>query len=220
MTKGKGRNVLSALADMRKVYQQAELDESSVSLSPWQQFQQWFKAAELSGAIEPNAMVLATSDDKGRPSARAVLLKAIRREEFVFFTNYKSRKGCEIALQRHVALLFLWPELERQVRIEGIARKVTRSESVRYFRSRPRSSQLGAFVSPQSRTVDRRILESSFSALEELFQGKPIPCPKEWGGYAVRPARFEFWQGRPSRLHDRIEYTATRSGWRVSRLAP
>ncbi|WKZ57896.1 MAG: pyridoxamine 5'-phosphate oxidase [Bdellovibrionota bacterium] len=206
---------------MRIAYRRATLDEASVSPSPVAQFKRWFDDAVNSGIVEPNAMLLATAHPTRGPSARCVLLKSLRRGEFVFFTNYTSRKAQDIAAQKRVALTFYWAELERQVRIEGLAHKVSRAESQRYFRKRPRDSQLGALVSPQSTVIhDRAALESTLQKVAVSLRGSPVPCPLHWGGYAVRPLRVEFWQGRPGRLHDRIEYRRRKGGWRIVRLAP
>ena len=198
------------------------LDERTVHPDPIVQFQQWYDEAIVVHPIHPDAMVLATSTSDGKPSVRTVLLKNADTRGFVFFTNYHSRKGKELAHNPNVELCFYWHSLERQVRIEGIVEKVSAGESDEYFRTRPRESQLGAHVSPQSDVVaSREELERKMTALEKQFAGKEIPRPQHWGGYRVTPSRIEFWQGRQARLHDRILYSRTSDGsWKIQRLAP
>lgn len=207
--------------ELRREYQQHELSERSTHRNPFVQFERWFEDAIRSGIIEPNAMVLSTVSMRGQPSSRAVLLKSIEKGGFVFFTNYESRKGEELKRNRQVALLFLWKELERQVRIEGLARPLQREQSEMYFASRPREAQLAAFASPQSRRIrSREELLERYRLIEEQFKGKPVPCPPGWGGYVVVPRSFEFWQGRVNRMHDRIMYRKQGGRWGRSRLAP
>ncbi len=199
------------------------LDEARVAPSPLQQFERWFDEAVRASLPEPNAMTLATVGADGKPAARIMLLKGFDERGFVFFTNYASRKGGELSARPDAALLFFWAELERQVRIEGVVAKVSDAESADYFASRPRPSQIGAWASPQSETVaDRRALEARYAAAEAQHRGV-VPRPAHWGGYRLAPALLEFWQGRPSRLHDRIRYTRSRAHpqrWDIDRLAP
>ena len=199
------------------------LDEARVAPSPLQQFERWFDEAVRASLPEPNAMTLATVGADGKPAARIVLLKGFDERGFVFFTNYASRKGGELAARPDAALLFFWAELERQVRIEGVVAKVSDAESADYFASRPRPSQIGAWASPQSEPVaDRPALEARYAAAEAQYRDV-VPRPAHWGGYRLAPALLEFWQGRPSRLHDRIRYTRSRTHperWDIDRLAP
>lgn len=213
---------MDSLADLRKEYTKAALDVSNVLPHPAAQFEQWFREASQSAVPEPNAMTLATANEKGMPSARIVLLKGVEQGRFVFYTNYQSEKGRLLDANPACALTFFWPELERQVRIEGIASRVAESRSVAYFQSRPRGSQIGAWASPQSTPIDNRdILEQRAAQLEKKFEGAPVlPKPHQWGGYEVEPLMVEFWQGRPSRLHDRIRYNLVDGAWKVVRLAP
>jgi pyridoxamine 5'-phosphate oxidase len=211
---------------LRIDYKRETLDESAVAPDPFRQFERWFDEAVKAEVPEPNAMTLATADAAGRPSARVVLLKGFDDRGFVFFTNYASRKGRELAARRDAALLFFWPELERQVRIEGTVAKVDALESTAYFASRPRGARLGAWASPQSETIDGRgVLEALFAAAEARYAnvGNDIPRPPHWGGYRLAPSMLEFWQGRQSRLHDRIRYRRNpknAQGWIIDRLAP
>lgn len=211
----------SPLSDLRTDYRRAALDVSQVDLDPHRQFARWFADARAAGVPEPNAMTLATADAEGRPSARIVLLKDADANGFTFYTNHQSRKGRELAERAQAALLFFWPELERQVRIEGTVEVVTSAAADAYWRSRPRLSRVGAWASPQSAPLpDRAALEARFDEAQARFPGDDIARPPHWGGYRVVPARLEFWQGRPSRLHDRIVYTRQGDGWQIGRLAP
>lgn len=212
----------TTLADLRKEYTQQSLDRADVLPDPVEQFERWFAAAQEAQIHEPNAMNLATVSADGRPAARIVLLKGIEEGCFLFYTNYESRKGQDLQHTPYVALTFFWPELERQVRIEGQATKVSEERSTTYFHSRPRASQLGAWVSPQSQTiVNRSVLDQRQKELSERFDDEKIPRPHYWGGYAVRPHSIEFWQGRPSRLHDRLLYQRQNDDtWAIDRLAP
>ena len=208
------------LADLRKNYTAGQLSENDAPQDPIALFETWFLQASQAECPEPNAMVLATADTVGTPSARVVLLKGISQGGFCFFTNYESQKGLELASRPQAALLFHWHELERQVRINGIVSKLSAAESDAYFFQRPPASRIGAWASPQSREIESRaFLEQEERRFQEQFGDNP-PRPMQWGGYRLQPERIEFWQGRPSRLHDRILYTKTQEAWRISRLAP
>jgi pyridoxamine 5'-phosphate oxidase len=209
------------LASLRAEYQLAGLDESDLAPDPFTMFGRWFDAAHVAGVVEPNAMVLSTVSVDGQPSARVVLLKGMTEHGFVFFTNYDSRKGAELGANPHCCLLFSWVELQRQVRIEGAANRIPRDETEAYFASRPRDSQLGAWASAQSSVVGSRAeLEAAYADVEARFAGSDIPAPPHWGGYQVTPERVELWQGRQSRMHDRLAYLREGRGWRTERLAP
>lgn len=210
------------LAEIRKEYSKATLDITNVSPNPIQQFNKWFDEALASKVLEPNAMSLATVSNDNRPSCRIVLLKGIEVDRFLFYTNYQSHKGRELENNPVCALTFFWPELERQVRIEGIADRVPEDKSIEYFQSRPLGAQVGAWASPQSSIIDNRtILEERVKQMEKKFEGsKVLPKPHQWGGYAVDPLMIEFWQGRQSRLHDRLEYVKVDGSWKIHRLAP
>jgi pyridoxamine 5'-phosphate oxidase len=209
------------VAGLRKEYTRAGLAESDVAADPIEQFRRWFDAALDAGLHEPNAMTVATATPGGRPSARVVLLKGFDERGFVFYTNYEGRKGRELEENPRAALLFYWGELERQVRIEGTVSRVSEEESDAYHVSRPRGSRLGAWASEQSRTVEGRgVLEDRVRGLEAEYEGREVPRPPFWGGYRVEPEVAEFWQGRESRLHDRISYRRSAEGWEIERLQP
>lgn len=208
-------------AEWRKNLESQGLDESSLLENPIQLFDQWFTAAKQAGIYEHNAMSLATCTSSGAPSVRTVLLKLYDDEGFVFFTNYGSRKSQEIDQNPQVALLFPWVEISRQIRIEGTIRKVSTAESLKYFSSRPRESQLGAWVSQQSELLSSRgLLEQKLLEIRQKFGEGKVPLPSFWGGYRVIPEAIEFWQGRPHRLHDRFVYRKSGESWAVSRLQP
>lgn len=212
---------ISQIHSIRQEYIKSELTEKEVHPDPIQQFTNWLNEALLAKVIEPSAMTIATANAKGMPSARIVLLKQVDEKGFVFYTNYDSHKGRDLAENNHIALLFFWPELERQVRIEGIVQKVPISVSESYFHSRPIGSQIGALASPQSMVIkSREELNERTNKLTEKYKEEIIPMPENWGGYLVIPHNIEFWQGRASRLHDRILYTHSTSGWKTTRLAP
>lgn len=213
---------MQKLSDIRKDYSKATLEIDTVNQNPIAQFNQWFSEALSSGVIEPNAMNVATINEQGRPSSRIMLLKGIEDNKFVFFTNYQSKKGRELENNPACALTFFWPELERQVRIEGVAERVDVNASEAYFQSRPRGSQIGAWSSPQSSIIQtREILEERVTQMQKRFENvEVLPRPNQWGGFQVDPFLLEFWQGRPSRLHDRIQYTRIDGKWSIHRLAP
>jgi pyridoxamine 5'-phosphate oxidase len=210
------------LRNLRQDYSAASLSETTININPIKQFDIWFNEAIEAKLHEPNAMTLATATHDGRPSARIVLLKGYDAAGFVFYTNYLSRKGKEITKNPLGAITFFWSELERQVRIEGNIEKLTKEQSDRYFHSRPKMSQFGAVISPQSQEIpNREILETKLSQLEEEYADKDIPKPSFWGGYILKPRMIEFWQGRSSRLHDRILYKKIdNNNWKKVRLAP
>jgi pyridoxamine 5'-phosphate oxidase len=210
-----------SIADLRREYAAARLDEAEVERDPFRQFAHWFEEARRAELEEPNAMTLATASADGAPSARIVLLKAADERGFAFFTDYRSRKGRELEANPRAALVFYWGELERQVRVTGTVSRVSRDENEKYFLSRPRGSRLGAWTSHQSTVVDARAdLEERLEAMTARFDGGDVPLPPHWGGFWVRPDTIEFWQGRENRLHDRIRYLREGGAWKVERLSP
>lgn len=210
-----------SIADLRQNYTLQALNEADVDPDPMHQFQRWFDQAIAAELPEPNAMTLATATCNGIPSARIVLLKGLDERGFAFYSNYESRKGQELAANPHAALVFLWTVLERQVRIEGRVEKVSAAETEAYFFSRPFASRLGAWTSDQSRVIPNRdVLEQRFAVLQTTYQDGKVPRPSHWGGYRVVPQQIEFWQGRTSRLHDRLRYRLEQGNWLIDRLAP
>jgi pyridoxamine 5'-phosphate oxidase len=221
------------IADIRKDYKLASLEEADVAANPIDQFTRWWNEAVASQIDEVNAMTLATANAAGVPAARIVLLKGYNPNGFIFFTNYESDKGKNLAQNPHAAIVFFWKELERQIRIEGTVEKVSAAESDRYFNSRPASSRIGAWASPQSAVIENRmVIEQNVERYSSIFANDSIERPDHWGGYIVKPSSIEFWQGRSSRLHDRIKYTLENSAynaatdtrtelnWKIERLAP
>jgi pyridoxamine 5'-phosphate oxidase len=210
-----------AISELRQDYQLQSLLESDVHPDPFIQFGTWFDAAVAAQLPEPNAMTLATATPDGIPSARIVLLKDFDDRGFVLFTNYESHKGQELEANPHAALVFLWTELERQVRIQGTVERISEEQSDGYYYSRPPGSRLGAWASNQSQVVtDREVLESRLAELKEQYPDGDITRPPHWGGYRVKPTMIEFWQGRSSRLHDRLRYRKGETGWTIDRLSP
>jgi pyridoxamine 5'-phosphate oxidase len=210
-----------SIKNLRKNYDSASLNEDNINKNPFEQFKNWLNLALSQDVPEPNAMTLSTVDKDNRPSSRIVLLKGIEDNGFVFYTNYNSRKGREILSNSYVSLNFFWHQLEKQIRIDGQVRKVKEEDSDEYFQSRPRESQIGAWTSLQSSPIaSREVLESKYKELEEFYLNKVIPRPPVWGGYIVIPDQFEFWQGRPNRLHDRFQFKLKDSNWLIERLSP
>lgn len=212
---------MNPIADIRQDYKLNSLLEVDIASNPFTQFTKWWNEALASKIEEVNAMTLATVNAEGRPSARVVLLKGMSENGFEFFTNYESHKAKEMAQNKNVALVFFWKELERQIRIEGTVEKLSSEKSDAYFNSRPIESRIGAWSSPQSKIIeDRELLGENVITTKHLFENKEITRPPFWGGYIVQPRLVEFWQGRPNRLHDRIEYFLEKNTWNYRRLAP
>jgi pyridoxamine 5'-phosphate oxidase len=212
---------MNSIAAIRKDYKLKTLTEADIDVNPIRQFGKWWDEAINSDIDDVNAMTLATATLQGRPSARIVLLKGYNENGFAFFTNYDSHKGIELAANPQACLVFFWKELERQIRIEGITEKVTTQESDAYFFSRPEGSRVGAWASPQSKVITRQEIEKNVQKYEQGFTDHIIDRPPFWGGYRIKPQLIEFWQGRPDRLHDRIQYSIQENGtWKIERLAP
>ena len=211
-----------AIQDLRQDYSQGKLELPDLAKDPMKQFKKWWQTAIVADIPEPNAMTLATVDNNGMPSARIVLLKELRKKGFVFYTNYKSKKAQDIKQNKNVALVFLWKDLQRQVRIQGVIKKISEADSLKYAQSRPIKSQMGAWVSKQSKVIKGRAkLEKKMAHLMEEYGDKEsMPKPPFWGGYLVKPSTIEFWQGRRSRLHDRFQYRKVEKGWVIERLSP
>jgi pyridoxamine 5'-phosphate oxidase len=209
------------LRDIRTNYQKFELTESSIQKDPINQLSLWLNDA-ISGKIqEPTAMILSTIDQSGNPESRVVLLKELKADGLVFYTNYNSKKGQQIIDNKNVSVVFFWPELERQIRIKGSVVQVSEEDSSAYFLSRPIDSQLGAWASPQSQVIEsREVLDENYRYYQEYFRIHEIEKPPHWGGFLIRPEYFEFWQGRSNRLHDRLEFTRNEDSWQINRLAP
>jgi pyridoxamine 5'-phosphate oxidase len=215
------KNSAEYIYALRNDYRKKSLEKADARLNPFEQFEIWMTEAIEADMDDPNAMVLATATADGKPSARIVLLRGFDRQGFVFFTNYDSQKSREIEENPQASLLFYWSNLERQIRLEGAISKTNRRLSQEYFASRPRASQIGAWASAQSRTIEsRQELEEKISEAEKRFAGRKVDCPEFWGGYILKPRSFEFWQGRESRLHDRLRYSKTKSAWKIERLSP
>lgn len=213
---------MSTIADIRKEYKLQTLSEKDILKDPFAQFNKWWQEAVNAGIDEPNAMTLATATADGMPDARIVLLKGFDEKGFAFYTNYNSIKGQQLLENPRATLVFFWKELERQVRVSGLVSLAPGNMSDDYFNSRPEGSRIGAWASPQSEAIDsREWLEANEQRIKEVWTGKMIPRPGHWGGYVVKPVKLEFWQGRPSRLHDRIQFSLQTSGaWKIERLAP
>lgn len=212
------RNYLNSI---RHDFAKQTLDELDVIDNPIDQFAKWFEEAVGAQVIDPNAMTLCSATKEGKPSARIVLLRNFSENGFVYYSNYNSRKGSEIADNPNCALLFFWPELERQIRIEGIVQKQSSEESDLYFNSRPRESKLGAWTSEQSKIIsNREVLNKEYEKISLQYPDENVPRPPHWGGYLLKPSTIEFWQGRPNRLHDRILYRIENNNWKIERLAP
>lgn len=212
---------MNHISQMRKQYLRATLEEGEIGMDPLSLFEQWFQEASTQGEPEPNAMVLSTVSEEGFPAARVVLLKGIVGGQYQFFTNYESQKALEILKNPKVALTFFWPNLERQVRIKGTVTKLSEEESITYFKTRPRESQLGALASEQSKRIpNRAYLQERFDSFANEYLDTEIPMPKNWGGFAVLPLFFEFWQGRIGRLHDRICFQKNETSWERFRVSP
>lgn len=213
--------VNNKITSLRREWSSRKLDESNVNKNPVGQFSEWMQEAIDAELLDPNAMTLATADKNGVPSARIVLLKSIDKKGLIFFTNYESSKGKDLLENPKASVVFFWKELERQVRVAGTVEKISKKESEKYFKSRPYESQISAWASNQSSEVrSRNVLEEKFAQFKKKYPEKKVPLPDFWGGFRIIPERFEFWQGRPNRLHDRITYLKEKDKWEIVRLAP
>lgn len=215
-------DTMNNISDLRENYDHGILDEEHVDLNPMKQFHVWFEDAQNENVLEPNAMILSTINKDGHPASRTLLLKGLEEDRFIFFTNYNSDKAKEIGINPNVSLLFLWKKVQRQVRISGLAKKISKAQSEAYFHSRPKGNQIGAWVSPQSQVIEnKQILEErKKSIIEKYREVDKLPLPDFWGGYYLKPETMEFWQGRPDRLHDRLRYTLSGKDWKIERIAP
>lgn len=214
-------NINDYISKLRNDYKKEKLEEKLVDKDPVIQFESWFKEAIEAKIYDPNAFVLSTTTKQGRPSSRVLLLRGFGADGFVFYTNYNSKKGKDILSNPYVSMLFFWPDLERQVRIEGVVEKHDAKASDEYFASRPYESQIGAWASNQSHVIhDRKWLDERVEELTKKYQGKTVDRPPHWGGFIIKPHTFEFWQGRPNRLHDRLQYNLDNGNWGLSRLSP
>lgn len=213
---------MNKISDMREHYDRATLDETCAHPDAMRQFHIWFEEAREDGVVEPNAMILSTVNKEGNPASRTLLLKGLEEDRLLFYTNYKSDKAKEIEMNPNVSICFLWKELQRQVRITGKALKISKDKSEAYFHSRPKGSQIGAWVSPQSEVIpDKEFITKRKTELVEKYKDVDVvPLPDFWGGYYIKPKSIEFWQGRPDRLHDRLLYTQNGEKWKIQRLAP
>jgi pyridoxamine 5'-phosphate oxidase len=215
------KDLINYLNETRRNFSGKPLRSSSVKKDPIEQFNIWIEEAINSQLIDPNAMSITTVNENGQPSTRIVYLRGINEKGFIFYTNYKSNKGASLENNNQIALNFFFPELDRQIRIEGIAEKMSTTDSDVYFSQRPRESQIGAWASSQSEAIENRaVLSENVNRFTEKFKGTPVPRPKHWGRYVVVPSKIEFWQGRPNRLHDRILFSKTNTEWKIERLAP
>lgn len=213
---------MNKISDLREHYDLASLNEENAEPHAMKQFYTWFEEARNGNELEPNAMILSTITKEGHPAARTVLLKGLEDDGFIFYTNYESDKAKEIEINPNVSLLFLWKKLQRQVRISGVVRKISKERSKAYFQSRPKDSQIGAWASPQSQVIPNKnlLIQRKEELIAEYKNEESLPLPDFWGGYKLKPQQMEFWQGRPSRLHDRLRYKLVDSEWKIERLAP
>lgn len=213
---------MNSISDMRENYDRSTLDESHVDSDGMKQFHQWFEEARIEDVVEPNAMIMSTINKDGHPTSRTLLLKGLEEDGFLFYTNYNSDKAKEIANNPNISLCFLWKKVQRQVRIMGVASKTTKAQSEAYFQSRPKGSQIGAWVSPQSQVIENKefLTKRKEEMIEKFKDVDAVPLPDFWGGYKLIPNQIEFWQGRPDRLHDRLRYTRINGSWKIDRIAP
>ena len=213
---------MNSISDMRENYDRSTLDESHVDSDGMKQFHKWFEEARIEDVVEPNAMIMSTINKDGHPTSRTLLLKGLEEDGFLFYTNYNSDKAKEIANNPNISLCFLWKKVQRQVRIMGVASKTTKAQSEAYFQSRPKGSQIGAWVSPQSEVIENKeyLAKRKEEMMEKFKDVDTVPLPDFWGGFKLIPNQIEFWQGRPDRLHDRLRYTQVNGSWKIERIAP